>query len=347
MKSITLDEIITSTAGVTSIQHIYIGFISILVMDNETNNLTSSISNTANNYQFKHIPMKYFPPFLKKIDKKCKAEKSSHLPLTQLNLLNGHTYDEFIQEFTQLPQSTAEQQFKTFYFVRHGQGIHNEAESSLGTVHWEAVEARSEQYFDAKLTEIGRNQAKSLLDSLTKMQQSTPTFKFDLLIVSPLSRAIETAQIAFQPLFDNPKFPIYSHEMIRETIGRHYCDKRRSITELKQLYPRINFSESDAFNSDSDLLWNANERETQKQIHLRAIKFLNWCFDRFPDKKHILVTAHNGIIGTCARILGVNDSMQEGTVITADEYEFEIANCEFLPIVAVRYIRKGCNQGQN
>jgi broad specificity phosphatase PhoE len=306
-------------------------------MNSETNNLTSSISNASNNYQFKHIPMKYFPAFLKKIDKKIKAEKSSHLPFTQLNLLNGHSYGEFIQEFTELPQSTTEQQIKTFYFVRHAQGIHNEAESSLGTIRWETVEARSEQYFDAQLTEFGRNQAKSLFDSITRMQQSTPTLKFDLLIVSPLSRAIETAQIAFQPLFNNPKFPIYSHEMIRETIGRHYCDKRRSITELKELYPRINFSERGAFNSDSDLLWNANERETQKQIQLRAIKFLNWCFDELPDKKHILVMAHSGIIGTCARILGVDDSMQEGIIITEDEYEFEIANCEFLPIVAVRY----------
>jgi broad specificity phosphatase PhoE len=306
-------------------------------MNSETNNLTSSVSNASNNYQFKHIPMKYFPPFLKKIDKKSKAEKSSHLPFTQLNLLNGHTYGEFIQEFTQLSQSTAERQIKTFYFVRHAQGIHNEAESTFGTTHWEAVEAKSEQYFDAKLTEFGRNQTKLLFDSITKMQQSTPTLKFDLLIVSPLSRAIETAQIAFQPLFDNPNFPIYSHEMIRETIGRHYCDKRRSVTELKQLYPRINFSEPGAFSSDFDLLWDANERETQKQTQLRAIKFLNWCFDRFPDEKHILVTGHSGIISTCARILGVDDSMQEEIIGNEDEYEFEIANCEFLPIVAVRY----------
>jgi broad specificity phosphatase PhoE len=306
-------------------------------MDSETNSLTSSILNTTNNHQFKHIPMKYFPPFLRKIDKKSKAEKSFHLPFTQLNLLNGHTYSDFIQEFTQLPQSTAERQIKTFYFVRHAQGIHNEAESKFGTSHWEAIEAKSERYFDANLTEFGTNQTKLLFDSMTNMQQSAPTLKFDLLIVSPLSRAIETAQIAFQPLFADPEFPIYSHEMIRETVGRHYCDKRRSITELKQLYPRINFSEPGAFNSDSDLLWNANERETQEQIHLRAIKFLNWCFDRFPHEKHIIVTAHNGIISTCARILGVDDSMQEEIIANQDEYEFEIANCKFLPIVAVRY----------
>ncbi|CAF1144217.1 unnamed protein product [Adineta steineri] len=306
-------------------------------MNSETDDLTSSVSNASDNYQFKHIRMKYFPPFLKKIDEKSKTEKSIHLPFTQLNLLNGHTYGEFVQEFTQLPQSIAERQIKTFYFVRHAQGIHNEAESKFGTDHWESVEAKSEQYFDAKLTDFGRNQTKLLFDSITKMQQSTPTLKFDLLIVSPLSRAIQTAQIAFQPLFDNPNFPIYSHEMIRETIGRHYCDKRRSITELKRLYPRINFSEPGAFNSDSDILWNANERETQEQIQLRAIKFLNWCFDRFVDEKHILVTAHCEIISTCARILGANDSMQEEIIGNKDKYEFKIANCEFLPIVAVRY----------
>jgi broad specificity phosphatase PhoE len=308
-----------------------------LIMNSETNNLTNCISSTSNSYQFKHIHMKYFPPFLKKIDKESKGEKSSRLPFTQLNLHNGHTYDEFVQEFTQLPPSTADRQIKTFYFVRHAQGIHNEAESIFGTHHWEAVEAKNEQYFDAKLTEFGRNQTKLLFDSITKMQQSTPTLKFDLLIVSPLSRAIETAQIAFEPLFDNPKFPIYSHEMIRETIGRHYCDKRRSITELKQLYPRINFFEPGAFTSDSDLLWDAKERETSNEIQLRAIQFLNWCFDRFVDEKHILVLAHSGIISTCARILGVNDSMQEEVIDNEDEYEFEIANCEFLPIVAVRY----------
>ncbi len=83
------------------IRFIFFSLFGALIMDKETNNLINSISSASNNYHFKHIPMKYFPPFLKKIDKESKAEKSSCLPFTQLNLLNGHTYDEFIQEFTQ------------------------------------------------------------------------------------------------------------------------------------------------------------------------------------------------------------------------------------------------------
>jgi len=43
--------------------------------------------------------------------------------------------------------------FKLIHMLRHAQGIHNEAEATVGTPHWNAVESLKPEYTDPHLTE--------------------------------------------------------------------------------------------------------------------------------------------------------------------------------------------------
>jgi broad specificity phosphatase PhoE len=300
-----------------------------------TYNINSDNKDKLEEYDFHHLKFPYFPPFLTKINNHQlnNDPKPERLPFTKLNLLNGYSYSDFLRDSSALT-STPQREVKTLYFVRHAQGIHNLAESQLGSERWDAVESKEPTYFDAKLTELGENQTKELFSALQHMDK-TAQIPFDLLVVSPLSRAIETAQIAFSPLFNDPKFPIISHELIRETLGVHTCDQRRNLTQLRNLYPRIAFP-GNFFVAEEDKLWRAEHRESDEEQRARALQFLHFLYDSYPEKRHILIVAHGGIIRAIAEILGNSGTLERSEVITANSHDFQLANCEFLPITAVR-----------
>jgi hypothetical protein len=48
----------------------------------------------------------------------------------------------------------------------------------------------------------------------------------------------------------------------------HPCDKRRSISEIKQQFPGVDFS---LITDDEDVLWKPNERETADSIKARFL----------------------------------------------------------------------------
>lgn len=45
---------------------------------------------------------------------------------------------------------------KMVFWMRHGAGIHNDAEAALGTQRWEESEAKKDVYFDPELSAAGR-----------------------------------------------------------------------------------------------------------------------------------------------------------------------------------------------
>ena len=109
---------------------------------------------------------------------------------------------------------------KTVHFVRHGQGIHNEAADRKGCgctchVDGDSCVYVDEAILDARLTELGVSQAKGLLPLSTPLE-------LDLVVVSPLNRAIQTALHGFSSC----SAPFLAHEDCREQMGQHICDKR-------------------------------------------------------------------------------------------------------------------------
>lgn len=94
-------------------------------------------------------------------------------------------------------------------------------------------------WHDARLTDTGKAQATALAPSLV----GTP---IDVVLVSPLSRAIQTAYLAIAP---GPPFVV--EELVRERNGTHPCDKRRSKTDLKADFPDLDVSTLKAEEDDS------------------------------------------------------------------------------------------------
>uniref|UniRef100_A0A5B6ZBT5 Putative phosphoglycerate mutase-like protein 1 n=1 Tax=Davidia involucrata TaxID=16924 RepID=A0A5B6ZBT5_DAVIN len=177
---------------------------------------------------------------------------------------------------------------KTIHLVRHAQGIHNvEGEKDHKAY-------LSEELFDAHLTPLGWQQ----VDNLRKHVHATGLSKrIDLVIVSPLLRTMQTAVGVFggegytdaidvSPLMvanaGNSGCPAISSlncppfiavELCREHLGVHPCDKRRSISEYKPLFPAIDFS---LIESDADILWKPDDREKNEELAARGMKFMNW-----------------------------------------------------------------------
>ncbi|KAG9146012.1 hypothetical protein Leryth_015637 [Lithospermum erythrorhizon] len=73
--------------------------------------------------------------------------------------------------------------------------------------------------------------------------------------------------------------------------GVHWCDKRRSISEYKPLFPAIDFS---LIENEDDVLWEKDVREANEHVAARGIKFLNWLWTR--KEKEIAVVTHSGFL---------------------------------------------------
>ncbi|XVF70893.1 hypothetical protein PTKIN_Ptkin11bG0198800 [Pterospermum kingtungense] len=173
---------------------------------------------------------------------------------------------------------------KTLHLVRHGQAMHNVE----GDKNREAL--LSPHLFDAQLSPLGlqqvaklRKDARGLLD------------RVDLVITSPLSRAMETAVRVFgsggqmTPTLNSPQ--IMAVELCRDRMGIRPCDMRRKVSECRSLFPSIDFSMMDG---EDDNLWNSDIREPEEELASRVAKFLIWLWTR-PEKE-IVVVSHGVVL---------------------------------------------------
>ncbi|KAI8550206.1 hypothetical protein RHMOL_Rhmol06G0086900 [Rhododendron molle] len=195
---------------------------------------------------------------------------------------------------------------KTIHLVRHAQGIHNVE----GEKDHEAY--LSEELFDAHVTPLGWKQVANLKNHVEACGLSK---KIELVIVSPLLRTMQTAVGVFggeayvdgidaPPLMvantgksSHPAIsslncsPFIAVELCREHLGVHPCDRRRSISEYKPIFPAIDFS---LIESDADILWKPDTREKDEDLARRGRKFLDWLLTR-PEKE-IAVVTHSGFL---------------------------------------------------
>ncbi|KAM7266575.1 hypothetical protein ACFE04_004472 [Oxalis oulophora] len=229
---------------------------------------------------------------------------------------------------------------KTIHLVRHAQGVHNvEGEKNHDNY-------KSESLFDAHLTPLGWQQ----VDNLHKhVQQSGLLNKVELVVVSPLLRTLQTAVGVFggegytdgidaPPLMvenagesnraaisslNSP--PFLAHELCREHLGVHWCDKRRSVTEYKPLFPAIDFSQIE---TDDDSWWVLEVREKNEEVAARGLKFLNWLWTR--KEKEIAIVSHSGFLYHTLAAFG-NDCHPS----VKSEICTHFANCELRSMVLV------------
>jgi len=174
---------------------------------------------------------------------------------------------------------------KQLWIVRHGQAAHNpraEAAKEAGCSHEEFLEAmRQDDVLDAPTTDLGKQQALALHEEHTWDH-------LDLIVSSPLSRALETADVIVPPTNDNSAKRVCVEDF-REINGWLLNAKRRSRQELQEIFTAWDFGEI----AQTDDLWTPTLEEQVDCAH-RGYDGLCWLLNR-PEEK-ILLVCHGGIL---------------------------------------------------
>lgn len=152
--------------------------------------------------------------------------------------------------------------------------------------------AKDHPLYDARLTRKGVRQAQKLRDMLSNRPSGgRPFTAFDLVVVSPLTRALETAREIFSKTPGTyggevvPPARMEVSEDCRERYGRYVCDGRRSLSELQLEFPMFDFTR---MRYDPDVL-HTDDRETGIEVQARAIRLLE-SLSRRPERCIAVVT---------------------------------------------------------
>jgi len=164
---------------------------------------------------------------------------------------------------------------KILHLIRHAEGTHNiSPDSHKMPLHW-----------DARLTEKGIEQCQSLAKATryhyerqggASLDSTLPALdeqegqisahsihpsvgEVEAVIVSPMSRCLQTATLAFPHYcrkgsvasFSSSSVPIIAHESWRETTN-FLCDSRRPLSQLQNEFPFVDF---DMISHEDDPIW--------------------------------------------------------------------------------------------
>jgi broad specificity phosphatase PhoE len=176
---------------------------------------------------------------------------------------------------------------KTITFIRHGESKYNEWAKNPMT--WITLQRlKDPMIFDAALSEVGLQQVRDLASR--GIGTSEPV---ELVVTSPLTRAIQTATGVFSP--DEYKYVVSElHTEIMDTA----CDVGRVPSELKTDFPKLDFSQLPEIwwyhpddTNDQRSGTRAIVKETRAMAQARVDKFREWLRQR--PEKHIVVVGHS------------------------------------------------------
>jgi broad specificity phosphatase PhoE len=171
---------------------------------------------------------------------------------------------------------------KLLYLIRHGYSLHNQIFVEMG---YNVNAFRIPEVIDSPLTGEGQRQ------SIDLGHQWSDKHNIELVVVSPLMRALETAV----NIFGDTNIPIICQEYLREyPIGRDTCNLRSDRDILQRKFPSIDFS---SIHYNKDILWKAGEEnmETIDALNSR-ISLMKDYLSRRPETK-IAVVGHSSYIG--------------------------------------------------
>ena len=118
-----------------------------------------------------------------------------------------------------------------------------------------------------------------------------------LVVVSPMTRALQTASLAFvgnpQPAAGQTPLvrpPFVATSLARERVGNHTCDGRRERAELAAEFPHVDFRQ---VADGPDDMWEAKELEPDHMnstaCAARATRLLHWLWAR-PEAELAVVS---------------------------------------------------------
>ena len=162
---------------------------------------------------------------------------------------------------------------KKIYWIRHGESFSNTSDLNNSII-------------DPDLTVYGIEQCQVLKN---KMKNENLYGKIDLIVVSPLSRSLQTCSNLFDNLIYNSNFVCV--EEVREHINKP-CHKRKNKKELINKYKYIDFS--NIIYEDDYLYDKYNCNEPKSEVIKRCNKFIKWLKCR--KENHIVVISHGNFL---------------------------------------------------
>lgn len=236
--------------------------------------------------------------------------------------------------------------------MRHGVAKHNVRDPITGRM----PDISSPSLFDPELIEYGVHQSKSVGKRLRDGPDVNILDTVQLIVSSPLTRCLQTAQHVFQKEMqsgaDCSSFPSsFSHnpstttttisvEVIREAYGIHYTDKRRNKSVLQKRFPTVQFDMT-----ETDERWKKDRRETARDIVFRVQDFVERWIPELTEKT-IFVVTHGVWLEYCFRTYA--SSMMElanKRIFNCEVYATEIVSsidhsgcCNFVRMQNIRQI---------
>lgn len=205
---------------------------------------------------------------------------------------------------------TPNTRYKLLFLARHGQGYHNLAIEIYGQQAWDDywsllnTDGNIVWGPDPELTPLGTEQAKRNNIAWRKQIEDRGILVPETHYVSPFTRALDTYKETWNHLHsDNIDDSPLVVEDIRETIGVHTCDRRRTRSYIRESYP--SYLIENGF-TEEDELWTADYRETPAEQNIRIRRFLdNYVFGCDGDDTMVVgVTAHSGTINSVLDVIG-------------------------------------------
>ncbi|KAI9831693.1 MAG: hypothetical protein M1819_004759 [Sarea resinae] len=246
-------------------------------------------------------------------------------------------FEYYVQQLNKLSKDDV--RYKLLYMGRHGEGVHNVAESYYGTTAWNDYWAKEDgngttTWADAHLTPKGIQQALAAHSFWVSQLEAERMPAPEKYYASPLHRCLATANNTFfrlelpedRPFVPEIKEVCHTHfpfsrsshipssrkkanisniplflrqQLLRETIGEHTCDRRSTATYIHAEFPDFPFEP--AF-SETDPLWSPTIRETHAQHDRRMKKLLDDVFTH-DGSAFISFTSHSGAIASILRVL--------------------------------------------
>eukprot|EP00041_Stephanoeca_diplocostata_P037544 m.1424108 g.1424108 ORF g.1424108 m.1424108 type:complete len:331 (-) comp25060_c0_seq1:5246-6238(-) len=225
---------------------------------------------------------------------------------------------------------------KTIYLQRHGQAQHNvnaEPMRESGCSYEEFLEQmRIDDALDSDLTSEGKQQAQSIQAISCNEAYD---LGIELLVASPLSRAIETSQLAFPQ--HHPKYSSLRRcvlEEFREINGLLLNGKRRSAPEIAKRFPSWDLS---TLKFEEDVYWTSDRLEDRNDRHDRLTDAMAWLFEQ--PESNICVTAHGGILGDL-----INNRHPLVTTVGMGE-KFRFKNCQLCKFIVTQEVTEDWDGG--
>jgi len=165
---------------------------------------------------------------------------------------------------------------KVLYCIRHGTALHN-------VLFWEQGEDVYKKYRDTPLVKKGVEEAKALGETWEDID------KIELVIVSPLLRTLQTAD----NIFSKKDVPMIALDCVMEySQGLDLCNRRKSITEYKPCYPKVDFSH---IKDDVETRWREDKYETIEELNERIKEMIK--FIKTRKEIHIAIVSHSSYLG--------------------------------------------------